>query len=162
MLESLHQANTKDVEMNLQKSRNNLRSVITELVSKVNDVDQNCPIVLQKISFSLFAEYLTTRKNKDGVLLSKASYGNCRSSLMFLFKQAGQTMDPAENRRLNKYFAGLKNQIAATKHSSGQRLDEGKKPMCFDAYKLMAQNLLESDNEQDSLFAHTFLYWSGI
>ena len=91
---------------------------MTELVSKVNDMDQNCPIVLQKIYFSLFAEYLTTRKNKDGVLLSKASYGNCRSSLMFLFKQAGQTMDPAENRRLNNYFAGLKNQIAATNHSS--------------------------------------------
>ena len=27
-------------------------------------------------------------------------------------------LDPAENRRLNNYFAGLKNQIAAIKHSS--------------------------------------------
>ena len=39
---------------------------------------------------------------------------------------------------------------------TGQSLDEGKQPMSFDQYKLMARKLFESD-AHDALFAHTFL-----
>jgi hypothetical protein len=110
---------------------------------------------MQKISFFLFSNYLESRMAKGGKLLSKtAAYGGCHSALMFLFKQSWH--NPDENATLCAYMTGWKNQIASQKQSSGQRLDEGKKPTSFQAYKLMARKILESDNKQDALFAHAF------
>jgi len=59
-------------------------------------------------------------------------------------------------KELDVFMRALKKKIAKAKASSGESLEEGKRPMSFAVYQLMCQKLLESDTA-DALFAHTFL-----
>mmetsp|Transcript_8451 Transcript_8451/g.12232 ORF Transcript_8451/g.12232 Transcript_8451/m.12232 type:complete len:189 (-) Transcript_8451:1561-2127(-) len=53
-------------------------------------------------------------------------------------------------------MSGIKRHVTRSKLTSGESLDEGKKPMSFDAYCLMCEKLVESD-ASEALFAHVFL-----
>ena len=55
--------------------------------------DQNCPILLNKLTFNIFSHYITTWKNKKGYYLSKAGYGQIQRSLKHLYRMSGETMD---------------------------------------------------------------------
>ena len=122
--------------------------------------DNNCPVVLQHVSFSEFTKYMLDfrSKDEDGVLhyLSKSAYGHMKSAFGNLFKTSGQNMESVLAAELNQFLNSLSRKIAEAKVSSGQSLDEGKKPMSFAVYQLMCRKLLESD-QADTLFAHTYL-----
>ena len=56
--------------------------------------DNNCPIVLEKMTFNVFSHYISTKKSKKyGVYLSATSYCGVRSSLTHLYRMSGKTMD---------------------------------------------------------------------
>ena len=56
--------------------------------------DNNCPIVLEKMTFNVFSPYISTKKSrKYGVYLSDTSYFGVRSSLTHLYRMSGKTMD---------------------------------------------------------------------
>ena len=52
-----------------------VREVCHKALDDINKADDNCPILLNKLTFNLFSHYLTKHKNKKGEYLSKAGCG---------------------------------------------------------------------------------------
>ena len=65
-------------------------------------------------------------------------------------------MPPQFNKNLTQFQRGMKRKVTSEKVKSGQSLEEGKKPMNFDAYKLMCKKLIEMEKDEGA-FAHLFL-----
>jgi len=99
---------------------------------------------------------VTTRRNRKGALLSKSAYGGVRSALMYLHKVAGYETPDDFKRDMSQFNRGIKRQVAEEKQASGMSLEEGKKAMSFDVYKLMCQKLMASEAD-DAVFTHLFL-----
>src|SRR6056300_1469521 len=99
---------------------------------------------------------MTTRKNRNGDLLSRSSYGSVRSALKYLFKVSGFDMKKEFEQDMAQFSRGIKRQVAEERAKNGKSLDEGKRPMTFECYKLMCNLLIKSDSH-DSCFAHLFL-----
>lgn len=87
---------------------------------------------------------------------SSSQYGGIRSAIAYIFKLACIRMPEELSHRLSKYIAGMDRTILTEKEQLGLSLSEGKKPMCIDAYKLLAGHLFQSKNKRD-VFAHLFL-----
>ena len=72
------------------KSMNQQKYLREVLKDSLNDVCKNhCPIILETVDFSTFSHFVTTQKSKGEKLLSKSTYGNMQSALMYLHKMAG-------------------------------------------------------------------------
>ena len=157
MVERLDRATSSDQATNgTRRSRPAVREVCRKALDDINKADDNCPILLNKLTFNLFSHYLTQRKNKNGEYLSKAGYGQIRSSLKHLYRMSGEKMDDTYESELSQFMSGLKRTVASSRAQSGRALDEGKKGMSYEVYKKMCEILFKSDND-DFLFAHTFL-----
>lgn len=136
--------------------RRALRAECRSLLEAVNKDDHNSPIVLEKLTFNVFSHYLTTRKNRNGNLLSRSSYGGIRSALVYLHRMNGTEMTDDMQKDISQLMSGIKRKVAKEKITSGQSLEEGKRPMSFDAYRLMCKKLNASD-ASEALFGHCFL-----
>ena len=157
MVDRLNRATSSDEATNAtRRGRPAVRAECRKAIDNINKADQNCPILLNKLTFNVFSHYITTRKNKKGEYLSKAGYGQIRSSLKHLYRMSGETMSEEYEKDLSQLMSGLKRTVAAEKGVSGRDLDEGKKGMSFEVYKRMCEILFKSDDD-DYLFAHAFL-----
>ena len=157
MVEKLHRTvNEDDATDASRKNRPAARAACKEALMNINKVDDNCPIILKKLTFNLFSHYLTTRRNKKGDYLSKAGYGQIRSAFRHLYRVSGEKMGEEYETDLSQFMSGLKRTVASSRAASGQRLDEGKKGMQFEVYKKMCEILYKSDDDEH-LFAHAFL-----
>ena len=136
--------------------RENLRKICMDQLLKVNKHDDNCPIVLQKVTFNVFSNYLATKRNKKGQMLSKSTYGTLRSALTHLYKMAGQEIPDKFRQEMSTFSRGIKRKVTQEKMESGLSLEEGKKAMNFDVYKLMCRKMLEISSDEGP-FAHLFL-----
>ena len=62
-------------------------------LEEVRKSDDNCPIVLDKMTFNVFYHCMSTKKSeKYGRYISTTSYGGVRSSLTHLYRMSGKTM----------------------------------------------------------------------
>ena len=74
------------------KGCKNMRAICKLAIDTMKKTDSNSPIILQEITFNLFSHYLTTRPNKGGGFLSKASYSGVRSAFVHMYRMSGETM----------------------------------------------------------------------
>ena len=148
-------ADEKDKESpKFTKTRKHLRQVFKD---SLNDVRKNhCPIIFETVDFCTFSHYVTTRKSKEEKLLSKSAYGGMQSSLMYLHKMAGFVADEDFRRDILQFNRGMKRQVTEQKMRIGQSLEEGKKGMNIEVYRLMCTKLMEMRTE-NAAFAHLFL-----
>ena len=72
-------------------SLRDMRKVYKEALHVVEKGANNCPIMLQKLSFNIFLHYLATRRNRKNKYLSRQSYRSVRSALMHLYRTSGET-----------------------------------------------------------------------
>ena len=143
--------------MNKYGRRPNLRKLcIMDHLLKVNKHDNNCPIVLQTVTFNIISNYLVNKKRKTGEMLSKSSYGSLWSALAHLHKIAGQEIPSQFQQEMSTFTRGIKRKVPQEKLELGHSLEEGKKPMNFDVYKLMCRKMLQLNSDEGS-FAHLFL-----
>jgi hypothetical protein len=156
------------------------------LVSIVQSNEATVPVKLEKLSFEIFSRYLgsfkkTVKTKKptptDGedadaavtiavqgeaeVRLAPSSYDGACSALAHLFIESFISRDENEVTkdlwtRLSRYKKGMRRKGAQQKGELGLSLAEGKKPLPFVAYKLLAKILFESD-KPEHVAAHTFL-----
>ena len=85
-------------------------------LEEVNKRDDNCPIVLDKMTSNVFSHYMTTKKGKkSGGYLSATSYGGFRCSLTNMYSMSGKTMDGELNKELYQFVLGIKRVIASNK-----------------------------------------------
>ena len=105
----------------------------------MNRADNSCPLLMNKLTFNVFSHYITRRKNKKGEYLSKAGYGQIRSSLKHLYRMSEETTDEEYKKELSQLMSGLKGTVAASRGVRGRDLDEGKKGMSFEVYTIMCE-----------------------
>ena len=157
MIEELNRAVSADEETEAtRKKRTAARAVYRKALDNINTVDNNCSILLDKLTFNLFSHYLTTRKKRDGDLLSKAGYGQIRSALKHLYRMCSEKFDDDYDKDLSQFMSGLKRTVTLSRAASGRSLDKGKKGMSFKVYKAMCKISFKSDDDY-YLFAHAFL-----
>ena len=155
IVERMVKAHETDEEASTQQ-RKHLRAVCKEALANVNKIDNNCPIILEKITFNVFSHFLTTRRNRHGNLLSKSAYGSIRSALMYLHKLAGYETSIEFRQDMTQFNRGIKRKVAEEKMETGVSLEEGKKAMTFEVYKLMCDKLIKTGTNE-ATFAHLFL-----
>ena len=73
------------------KGRKNKRAICNLALGGTNKTDSSSPIILQNITFNLFSHYLTTRQNKGGWFLSKASHSGVRSVFVHMYHMSEET-----------------------------------------------------------------------
>ena len=75
---------------------------------------------------------------------------------MYLHKLAGFEISADFRRDMCQFNRGMKRKVAEQGENSGSSLEEGKKAMNIEVYKLMCKKLFESGHE-DAAFAHLYL-----
>ena len=66
------------------------RATCKAALEEVNKRDDNCPIVLDKMTSNVFSHYMSTKTSKNlGGYLSATSYGGVQSSLTILYHMRG-------------------------------------------------------------------------
>ena len=109
MVDRMNRVSSSDEATNAtRRSRPAVRAECRKALDEISKADKNCPILLNKLTFNIFSHYITTRKNKNGDYLSKAGYGQIRSSLKHLYRMSGETMDEQYEKDLSQLMSGLK------------------------------------------------------
>ena len=108
-------------------SEKEMRKECKTAIAATEKGGNNCPIVLQKLTFNIFSHYLATRRTKANKYLSKTSYGGVRSALMHLYRLSGETISEDFNKLLREFLSGMKRTATQSKVDNGESLDEGKK-----------------------------------
>ena len=101
------------------KGRKKMRVICKIYLDGMNKIDSNYPIILQKITFKLFLHYLTTRRNKGGGFLSKASYSGVRRAFLHMYCMSGGTIPKEFNIELSQFMSGMNRTVASQKAESG-------------------------------------------
>ena len=118
-----------------------MRAICKLALDGMNKTYSNSPIILQKITFNLFLHYLTTRRNKGGGFLSKASYSGVRSVFVHMYCMSGDTMPKEFNIEISQFMSGMNRTVSSKTAESGESLDEGKKLMSYEVYKKLCEFL---------------------
>lgn len=154
--ETMHQCKREDDECERSVLRKKQREYCKVVLQEISKDGNNCPVILCKLSFSLFSHYVSTRRNGDGSLKSKASYGGIRSALMDLYRCSGCEMSDEFAKDLTTFMGGIKREVIRERISKGLVFDEGKRPMSYEVYKHLCESLSKSDDIED-IFCHLFL-----
>ena len=108
------------------KGKKEMRATCKDAQEEVNRSDENCPIVIEKLTFNVFSHYMSTKKiKKYGGYLFTTSYGGIRSSLTHLYLMSGNKMDGGFKKELSQFMSGMKRVVATNKRESGANIDVG-------------------------------------
>ena len=103
-----------------------MRKVCKEVLGAVQKGENNCPIILQSLTFNIYSHYLTTRRKKGTlVYLSKTSYNGIKSALCHLFRMSGSEMSFEMKKDLGQFMSGMKITVATSRQATGHKLDGG-------------------------------------
>ena len=99
--------------------------------------------------------------NNDGkvkcmVYQSASQYSGIRSAIAYLYKLARVPVPEDMTREIAMFLSGMERTISSAKQKLGLKISEGKKPMSYRAYSLLAKRLFQSRAKED-VFTHLFL-----
>jgi len=155
VIPSLQMAHLRDLALGADNKGRNMQKAAKLAILSTRSLD-SCPIKVDLITFDIFAQYVVSRRRDDNTFLSKSTYEGMRSALMHLFRSC--SVAPASDLcdRLTQLIGGMKRTVARQRQENGDRLETGKSPLSFSAYKFLCEKLLESD-DVNALFGHCFL-----
>ena len=148
------------VELESDKSvnENNETDSSSEIETSVNNgvkfttlFDEN-ELQLDRIEPSHFQLYLASLEKKGGEKPSFNSYSQARSALNSLFRDKGLPLPQTLADANEIFFRGLKRQHAQEKQLGIRKIEEGKSPIPFPFYKILAKYLMMRNT-----FAHLYL-----
>jgi hypothetical protein len=153
------------------KTRNFLRKTCRDAIHGiiVGDVT-TFPIKLEEISFAVISQYLSTflkqGKGTDAMVrLTTSAFDGARSALAHLYTEAGVDQNVnATTKHLwinfTNYKKGVKRIGVKEKVALGLSNSEGKLPLPFKAFKLLAQILFKVRSR--SILPHIYFFcWNG-
>ena len=129
---------------------------------KVDPNLNNCPIMLRHLTYPMFSNYLSTRVVEKGpdkgkvFALSKSSYDQARSALMYYYKRADVRPPEDMVSKMGQYLRGISRQNAARKAKEGDSSQEGKRKMDFAVFQRMCELMLAKKDGKYA-FAHLFV-----
>ena len=155
VVDKLHVAKKVDDHKN-DSNMSAMKKVCKEALQNTRRELKNSPVLLDKLTFNVYSDFLSTRKSKGENMLAVSTYGLYRSSLMELYRASGCDMNEDFKRDLHVFMGGIKRSVATEKLEKGLKLDEGKKPMSFEVYKALCKVLYKS-SKADHIFCHLML-----
>jgi hypothetical protein len=174
MIDAKHEAtvgiNFRSAASKEKKELAAITKVAKKAMMSVNSQDNNCPILLQNLTFRICTEFLVSKHhstaaaaaNGDGSAAastkkfkSTSTYEKARSAIVFLHKEANIEMDPEIRQRLCNFMSGLKRKVQDEKKRTGVSLMEGKRKMSFQVYEKICELMVSSPDANE--FAHCFL-----
>jgi len=69
------------------------RAIAKKWISETKKELDNCPIHLDRLTFTDISRYMSSRKRKDAAYLAKSSYDGIRSAMAHLYHCAGKSMN---------------------------------------------------------------------
>ena len=134
-----------------------MRATCKDAINAMNRNDDNCPILLAKMTFNIFSHYMSMKRSKNsGVYLSTTSYGGIRSALTHMYCVSGKDMYQGFKKELSQFMSGIRRVIDSNKRQYGISINEGKKAMGFDFFKTLC-DVLHQVEDEEFIFAHVFL-----
>ena len=99
-----------------EKGKKEMCATCKAALKEFNKIDDNCPIVLDRMEFNVFYYYISTKRSKKyGGYLSANIYGGVRSALTRLYRMSGKTMVGAFKRELSQFMSGMKKMLQLTR-----------------------------------------------
>ena len=130
------------------------RATCKAALEEVNKSEDNCPIVLEKMTFNVFSHYVSTKKSK------KSGEVNLCYQLWWVPKCSHSYVSYEWQddgwrvlKKPSQFMSGMKRVVAANKRKSGASLDEGKKAMSSEVYKRLCEELYNGKGDEH-LFSH--------
>ena len=81
-----------------------------------------------------------------------------KAALVFSMRERNKPIPDATQRELTRFVGGYKRKVADLKEKGEMRLGEGKSPIPFSAYRLLARKALAvSTDIQQGIFSHSYL-----
>jgi hypothetical protein len=151
----LQVAHLRDLALAERNKGENLRKEAKVAILSTRTVD-SCPINIELITFDIFSQYVVSRRKDDNSYLSKSSYERMRSALMHLYRSCSFAPPRDLSDKLTQLIGGMKRTVARQRQENGDRLETGKSPLTYSAYKFLCEKLLQSD-DVNALFGHCFL-----
>eukprot|EP00957_Ditylum_brightwellii_P097208 7403541-Ditylum_brightwellii.AAC.1 len=93
------------------KRRPKMQHVCKKLLSAIQQGEDNCPLMLQKMTFNIFLHYLTMQKKSKGKLLPQTAYSCICSSLCHLYRMTGQDIGPEFKKNMGHFLSGMKQTV---------------------------------------------------
>ena len=118
--------NAVDSNTTIAKKNKAKREVVKKWICLVRKDTDNCPILLEDLTFTDVSRYMTSRKKKDSSYLSRSTYDGIRSALAHLYRCAGKEMHETLKKDLKQLMGGIKRAVAKHKKDNGESLIEGK------------------------------------
>ena len=164
-------ANMRDPEKQRKKIAAAVTKTARKAIESVNCQDDNCPILLQNLTFHIFSSYLVSKhqgrtsggegggvgggqEDEPTQYMSNSVYKTARSAIVYLHKESGTEMCSELRQRLCDFMSGMRRKVASQRKENGVSIMEGKRKMSFQVYEKLCECLLKRKNDE---FAHCFL-----
>ena len=157
IISNLSTAYARDLALGSCNKENHIReAALTSL--KQAKCAETSPVYLDRLDFTEVSRFMVSQRKPDGSYHGKSTYENIRSSILYLFRKCSfrSSEDLTSAGKMKDLLSSLKRLIARDKQERGERLEAGKSPLPYPAYKFLCEQLLKSD-DTNALFGHCFL-----
>lgn len=110
VVDKLHVAKKVDDHKN-DSNMSAMKKVCKEALQNTRRELKNSPVLLDKLTFNVYSDFLSTRKSKGENMLAVSTYGLYRSSLMELYRASGCDMNEDFKRDLHVFMGGIKRSV---------------------------------------------------
>jgi hypothetical protein len=131
-----------------------LRKIIEETIKEFENTDNNKKVIkFNEVSPDIIGEYLCRRTGRQGSgLMRGKAYKNSRSHLAMFFKDQGFRWQEEFAEKVSDLVKGINRVVAKEVQKGHGNIEEGKREMLFEMYKLVNKWLIEMGGK-DAIFA---------
>ena len=137
-----------------EKGKKEMRATCKDDLQESKIRNNNCPIVLEKLTFNVFSHYMSTKKSKkSGGYVYANIYGGVQIYLIHLYRMSDKTMDRGFEKELSQFMLGIINVVVANNRLSSTNILDGNRAMIFEVYTIVCEELYDKEIN-NHLFAH--------
>ncbi len=142
-----------------------LRRIIEATINEYENTDNNEKVIkFNEVLPDVIGDYLCRRSGRQGKgLMRGKAYKNSRSHLAMFFKDHGHRWEDEFAEKVSDILKGITRVVAKEVQNGHGKIEEGKREMSFEMYKLVNKWLIGMGGK-DAMFARAYLLctWSLI
>ncbi len=89
------------------------RKAIKDFVFSMESSLDNCPLVLDCLTFKIFSEFIASKK-QDGKMMSKSTYEGYKSALRHIYRSSKYEMEAGFEKNLSLFMSGLVRKVSTS------------------------------------------------
>ncbi len=88
------------------------RATTRDMMLAMNPHKDNCPVILELVSFELFSQYLVRKQKEGGGDLSAKAYKGCYSALMHMFCCSKYTCSNEFSEKIGDFLCAMRRKVS--------------------------------------------------